>query len=187
MDIQKNAIKELHDFLTTREIPYALIGGIAVQMWGEPRYTQDVDVTIVLDQNKEDAVLLALVQRFKPRISDAVTFALKNRVLLLKSDFSVNLDISLGLPGYEEEIIARAAYCDLGRGMRGIRICSAEDLIVMKIIAGRPRDIDDVETILIRQKNTLDVDYVKEKLEDFTSLLETSDLCLKFDELSRRC
>ena len=185
MDIQHSAIKELHDFLNSHEIPYALIGGIAVQQWGEPRYTQDVDLTVVLDMARERELVHTITSHFAPRISDADVFALDNRVILVRSISGCPIDISLGLPGYEEEVIDRAVSVDLGPDTRGIRISTAEDLVVMKIIAGRPRDIDDVEGILIRQQGVLDTGYIRHKLKDFDEFLETSELSERFESVEK--
>ena len=181
MDIQHSAIRELHEFLTSQGIPYALIGGIAVQFWGEPRYTQDVDLTVVLDMAHERELVHTITSHFAPRISNADVFALDNRVILVRSASGCPIDISLGLPGYEEEVIARAVSVDLSPNARGIRVFTAEDLVVMKIVAGRPRDMDDMEGIIIRQQDALDIDYIRLKLKGFDELLETSELSERFE------
>lgn len=51
MTIQFNAILEVHNFFSNEDIPYAIIGGIALQHWGEPRFTRDVDVTVLVPPN----------------------------------------------------------------------------------------------------------------------------------------
>lgn len=183
MDIQHSAIKELNDFLVSHEIPYVLIGGIALQLWGEPRYTQDVDLTVVLDMTRESELVHAIISHFAPRISDADVFALDNRVILVWSSSGCPIDISLGLPGYEEEVIARAVSADFSPEIQGIKVCTAEDLVVMKIVAGRPRDIDDVEGIIIRQHDALDYGYIRLKLNGFDELLEPSELLERFEAI----
>jgi predicted nucleotidyltransferase len=183
MDIQHSAIKELNDFLVRLETPYVLIGGIALQQWGEPRYTQDVDLSIVLDMARELELVHEITSHFAPRISNADVFALDNRVILVRSASGCPIDISLGLPGYEEEVISRSVSVDLSPEIRGIKVCTAEDLVVMKIVAGRPRDIDDVEGIIIRQQDALDYGYIRLKLKTFDELLETSELLERFEEI----
>ena len=79
---QFEAAWKLHEALTTLSYRYALIGGLAVQFWGQPRFTRDVDVTVLVDPGQEGALAAALVERFSPRLPDAVEFALANRVLL---------------------------------------------------------------------------------------------------------
>jgi len=185
MDIQHSAIRELHEFLTSHGIAYALIGGVAVQLWGEPRYTQDIDLTVVLDMSRERELVHAITTHFEPRISDADTFALDNRVILVRSGSGCPIDISLGLPGYEEEVISRAVSVDFGPGAEGIKVCTAEDLIIMKLVAARPRDMDDAEGIVIRQQGQLDADYIRARLAGFAELLEMPDFTERFEHLVR--
>jgi len=54
---------------------YAMIGGMAVQRWGEPRFTQDVDVTVAAPPDDLEGFVRAIVARFTSRVEDAVTFA----------------------------------------------------------------------------------------------------------------
>ncbi|MEP9411414.1 MAG: nucleotidyl transferase AbiEii/AbiGii toxin family protein [Candidatus Brocadia sp.] len=49
---------EIHEFLTREGIPYVLIGGIALQWWGEPRFTRDVDIAILV--NSGDGLMNSL-------------------------------------------------------------------------------------------------------------------------------
>lgn len=126
---------QLHTFLRTRGIPYAIIGGIAVQRWGQPRLTRDVDLTVLLQPGREEATLREIVAAFPARIEDAVAFALEHRVLPVEVPGGSEADLSLGLPGYEENVIARAVPYDLGDGHE-VRLCSAEDLIIHKALAG---------------------------------------------------
>lgn len=86
---------------------------------------------------------------FPPRFPDAIDFAMLNRVLLLRVDKLCDLDVSLGLPGYESEVMERAVSMDIGDG-RLVTVISPEDLIIHKALAGRPRDAEDIQGILIR-------------------------------------
>ena len=128
---QFEAAWRLHTFLTAHHIPYAVIGGIAVQRWGQPRFTRDVDLTILLPPGDEERALREIVAAFPPRINDAVDFALKHRVLPIEVPEGSEADLSLGLPGYEEEVMRRAVPYDLGDG-REIRVCSPEDRIIQQ-------------------------------------------------------
>lgn len=169
------ATAEVTSYLDERQVPYAIIGGMAVQYWGEARQTGDVDVVVLVPTEETPGFVEAAVQRFKPRIQDAVGFALANRVLLIYASSGTPVDISLGIPGYEEEAVGRAVSVDLPRG-RAIRIISAEDLIIHKCIAGRPRDIEDVERILVRQRLSVDHDYIARWLQQFDKIVEDRDV-----------
>lgn len=174
------AASEVHRFLSGQRIPYAIIGGIAVQRWGEPRFTRDVDVTILVSAGQEIAVLEKLLSFFTPRIANAIDFALQNRVCLLKSTNQCDVDVSLGLPGYEEEVTKRAVRQNLGKGLV-FKICSAEDLIIHKAVAGRPQDAVDISGVILRQGRKLDVNYIRRWLKEFAFVLESTEVLERFE------
>lgn len=180
MNGQFEAAWQLHSFFVARGIPYAVIGGVAVQRWGQPRLTRDVDVTVLLTPGREEATLHEIVRAFPPRVPDAVAFALEHRVLPVEIPETSEADISLGLPGYEEEALARAVPYDLGDG-RTVRLCSAEDLIIHKAIAGRPQDVLDLEGIIARQGKALDVTYVRRWLEELARISDDSAVRERFE------
>jgi hypothetical protein len=64
---------------------FCFIGGLAVQHWGEPRFTRDVDLTLLTGFGGEETYIDPLLEVFEPRMEDCREFALQNRVLLLKS------------------------------------------------------------------------------------------------------
>ena len=180
MNLQIEAAWEIHRFLTARNIPYAIIGELAVQYWGEPRFTKDVDVTVLVPAEDQEKVLCDLLSRFTPRISDALKFALKNRILLVCTASQCDIDISLGIPGYEEKVVAHVVDYELGNG-RNIKFCSAEDLIIHKAVAGRPQDGSDIEGVILRQGKKLDILYIRRWLKEFSSLLEVSEIKQRFE------
>ncbi len=180
MSEQTAAAWELHLFFTSLGIQYAVIGGMAVQRWGEPRFTQDVDVTVVAPLDNPTAFIEQIVERFQPRIADAIAFARRNRVILVRANNGCPMDISLGLPGYEAEVMRRAVNHELEPG-KPIRLCSAEDLIIHKAIAGRPQDERDIEGIIYRQRNALDVRYIRTWLRDFADLLAKPEIQARFE------
>ncbi len=182
MNAQFEAAWQLHRFLSPRGIPYAIIGGIAVQRWGQPRLTRDVDFTILLPPGAEEPILREIVAAFPPRIEDAVAFALEHRVLPVEVPGGSEADLSLGLPGYEEAVIARAIAYDLGEG-REVRLCSAEDLIIHKALAGRPQDVADVEGVVARQGRALDVAYVRQWLEELARVAEDPEVAARFERI----
>ena len=83
MNRQFESAWRLHVFLGRRGIPYAIIDGIAVQRWGQPRLTREVHLTILLPPGREEPILHELVTAFPSRIDNAVVFALQHRVLPL--------------------------------------------------------------------------------------------------------
>jgi hypothetical protein len=145
--------------------PFCVIGGLAVQHWGEPRFTKDIDLTIVTGFGDEEPVIAGFLALYSPRIENARAFALQNRVLLLKSVDGLGIDIALGALDFERSAVERASGVEVLKG-RHLRLCSAEDLIVMKAFADRPLDWNDIQGIIVRQgAKSLDWTYVYRHLE----------------------
>lgn len=174
-----DTLAALRDTLVAHDISYVLIGGIAVQHWSEPRFTRNIDATVIVQPGKEEEALAVLTSIFTPRIPDYIQFALKYRVIPLTSSQGVDLYISFGLPGYEETVLDRSVEVVIAG--EAFPICSAEDLIIHKMVAGRPQDISDVQGVLLRQEYTLDFEYVAEWLKRFSELLEGPDLLELFE------
>ena len=169
------AALEVQDFCRERQWRFCVIGGVAVQRWGEPRLTQDVDLTVLTGFGTEGVFVAALLDRFRARRADARDFALRHRVVLAESDGGIAIDISLGAMPFEERAIDRASEFTIAAGV-ALFTCSAEDLIVSKTFAGREKDWLDIEGIVLRQAGRLDEALIWEEL---TPLLE-----LKGDQLS---
>ncbi|MFQ5847423.1 MAG: DUF6036 family nucleotidyltransferase [Candidatus Methylomirabilales bacterium] len=179
------ATAEVAAFLQEQGVPYAVLGGLAVQYWGEPRATRDVDVVIMVPPEKRENFLQAALQRFRPRLPDALSFARRHRVLLLSTSDGTPLDLSLGVPGYEEEVMRRAVSVSFS-GLHPVRLISAEDLIIHKCVAGRARDAEDVERILVRQSLALDLRYVRKWLRAFARVVEGHDVRALFEKAVKK-
>jgi hypothetical protein len=162
------AALDLQNFLHTSDERFCVIGGIAVLRWGQPRFTRDVDVTILTGWGGEDRVIdLVLSASYNGRISEAAEFARRNRVLLIESQEQIPIDIALGALPFEERMIERATLFEFERGCE-LLTCSAEDLLVQKLFAMRSRDIADAEGIVARQRNHLDWSYITQSLLPLT-------------------
>ncbi len=163
------AAAQIERFCADRQWPYCLIGGVAVQRWGEPRLTVDVDLTILTGFGQEPAFADALLAGFAGRIPDAHDFALRNRVLLLVAENRVPIDVSFGAMPFEERTIQRSSKFSIGPGV-SLRTCSAEDLVVHKVFAGRDKDWADVAGIAARQADRLDEALIFRELEPLLEL-----------------
>ena len=155
--------KQLQDFVDRQGWHSCFIGGIAVQRWGEPRVTRDVDLTLLAGFGAEDKFIDTLLSAYAGRLNDAKNFARASRVLLLQTPDGVGIDVSLGALPFEEGMVKRATLFSFGPGL-DIRTCSAEDLIVLKLFAARPLDVADAESIAVRQGGRLDWRYIEEQL-----------------------
>ncbi len=160
----------LQDFLTKQGFSFCFIGGLALQRWGDLRTTNDIDLTLLTGFGGEESFIKTLLAHYEARIPDALQTALDVRVLLLRSPTGVGIDIALGGLPFEEESIARSSEAEFLPGV-SLRTCSAEDLIVYKAFAARPKDWIDLEGILLRQR-TLDWSYIEKQLKPLLELKE---------------
>lgn len=179
------AAAEIQNFLRQAGEQFCIIGGIALQRWGEPRFTRDVDLTILCPLGSESAAVDRVLSGFRPRIAEAREFALRNRVILLRSSADIPIDAALGALPYEQRCIERASEFDFGSGLN-LLTCSAEDLVVLKAFASRPRDWLDVETVLVRQHRTLDWKLVFRELKPLAALRESPEIVDKLGQLKDR-
>jgi hypothetical protein len=176
------AALELQEYFEARQWRFCFIGGLAVQRWGEPRLTLDVDCTLLTGFGNEARYVDALLEVFAGRVPDPRAFALANRVLLLRGLSQVPLDVSLGAMPFEERCVERASRFAIG-DTQSLLTCSAEDLIVFKAFAGRPRDWLDVETTIVRQRHALDVDTIWRELLPLLELKEDAETQPRLERL----
>lgn len=172
-------------FLERKGRPSCVIGGVAVSRWGEPRATEDVDLTVLADFGEERAVLMELLSEYPSRISEPEAFADANRIALLLLPGNIKADISLAAFPFEREAIERSTGWDLPESLR-IRTCSAEDLVIYKLVAGRPGDIQDISGIVHRQGQGLDLARIRHWGAQFAELKEDPDLLRPFEEALKR-
>lgn len=165
------AAGEIQEFCQARRWRFCFIGGVAVQRWGEPRLTRDVDLTLLTGFGEEARFVDELLAAFPARLPDARAFALRNRVLLLSSSGRIPIDLALGAMPFEESAIRRATRFEVAPEL-AITTCSAEDLVVFKAFAGRDRDWADIEGIVARQGLRLDVTLVWRELLPLLELKE---------------
>lgn len=176
------AARGLQDYLLERQLRFCIIGGIAVLRWGEPRFTRDVDVTVLCGFGHEEELLDPLLASgYRARISGAGEFARRNRVLLLQAPSGVPIDIALGALPYEEVMVERSSLFEFAADCP-LRTCSAEDLIILKLFAFRPRDVLDAETVIVRQRGVLDWSYIELHLLPLSEAREQPEI---MDTLAR--
>ena len=165
------ALLEKHDYR------YAVIGGIAVQYWGLVRLTVDVDVKVLVPQTDyataRSRIRAVFPQRGRPQIPP-------DPLVVDTNIGGVVVDFLLAAPGYEENIITRAVRKKFGAMM--VWLCTAEDLIIQKVIAGRGKDWQDIEGVLGLQMSRLDFDYIENWLKDFADILAEPEIFEKYIE-----
>ena len=163
----------------------SIIGGLAVQRWGEPRQTRDVDVALLTGIGGEARFIDHLLERYLPRRPDARQFALDHRVLLVETGGGIPLDISLAALPFEERVVDRSTEFEFAPDAT-LRTCSAEDLVVLKAFADRPQDWLDIEGVVVRQFRSLDRMQVIAELMPLLELKEDLSPRTTLDKLFQR-
>lgn len=162
-----------------------VFGAQAALVWGRPRLTTDVDVTVRFGAATDELVRTLQAHGFTLRIEATDTFIRQTRVLPMEHTASgLALDLVLSGPGLEDLFLERVVHVDVG-GAR-IPFISPEDLIATKILAGRPKDIEDVRGVLSERGGVLDIDRIVETLTLLDQALGQSDLRAAFEGEFRR-
>ena len=177
-----SAIKALMTVLDETP-PGMIIGGVAVIALGFPRTTVDIDATVWAPLDDLDALVRQLGRAgIEPRMGAAIDFAKTNHVLLMKHrDSGVPIDISLAVLPFEQEAIAHRRAIDVG-GLH-MAIPRVDDLLVYKMVASRPQDLRDVEELLLRYVDTVDLPRVRRLVGEFAAVLERPEMLTTFDRL----
>jgi predicted nucleotidyltransferase len=153
-----------------------IIGGAAVSILGKARYTEDIDAMFLLSIKDIPQLLKeASEEGIEPRIDNAAEFARKSRVVLLKHVISnTNIDLSLGILPFEQEMVERSVIHQVDAALQ-LRLPTPEDLIILKAIAHRPKDMEDIR-ILAEKYQNLDIPRIEKWVKQFADVLEMPSL-----------
>jgi hypothetical protein len=150
-------------------IPYMVIGGHAAILYGEPRLTRDIDITVGLGPDRLGGLLSVVRDAGLVPDEGAQDLALRSYVLPCSDPATrISVDIILSVSAYEQQALERTRGVTIGEVH--VRFASREDVLIHKIVAGRPRDIEDARAILIRSEQ-LDRPYVLTWLREFEETL----------------
>ncbi len=177
---------ELAAVLSGAGLRWYLFGAQAAIVHGAVRLSADVDVTVDVPEGSLRALLAGLAARgFSARIANPEAFAARTRVVpLVHGASGMPVDLVLAGPGLEERFFERCVTVDV-EGAR-IPVASAEDVVVMKILAGREKDRSDAAAILAARTKHLDLDYVRDTLQRLEAALDRRDLVAMLDALADR-
>ena len=176
---------EFEQFCRQRDWRFCFIGGLALQHWGRPRLTRDVDLCLLTGFGEEETFIDPLLSQYTARMENAREFALTHRVLLLATPDGIGLDVSLGGIPFEEQVVERASDAEYLPGL-SLRICSAEDLVVLKAFADRLQDWADIDSVLRMRGDSLDWDYIQRELQTLCELKEAPEIPRKLQDLRHK-
>lgn len=176
------AVASLQERLQRAGIPSAVIGGLALSIWGEPRATRDVDVRVLLGREEAARLVMLLADTYVPLADDPLETLQKMGFLFVQDPAGVRLDLLLADTEFDREVVRRARPIEVASD-RVVYVCSAEDLLIYKLISTRPRDYEDAVSIIHRQGDSLDDQYVEHWLRQFERALDDSTLLAEYRRL----
>lgn len=179
-------LADLSRAFATLDMPWYLFGAQAAIVYGVARLTADVDVTARAPAGQPASAWVTTVEQhgFARRFADPA-FIEHSRVMpLVHQQTGLPVDIVLAGPGLEDEFLSRA----VAHAIDGVTVPVVEvsDLVILKVLAGRPKDLDDLASLLRVQRPTIDEARVRKVLGLLEQALGQSDLLPVFDDALRR-
>lgn len=163
-----NLAQALRDFVTLFEsigTPYAVMGGIAVRVYGIPRPTHDIDFTLAIDRSRLPELYRALQklgytvaeEYLRGSVDEGAGMPLVKARLYLENR-AIDIDVFLSESRFQEQVLSRRRREQIEDTT--VWLVSPEDLILLKLLAHRPRDIANIGDILFTQ-GQLDEEYMR--------------------------
>lgn len=174
----RTGLRELATILGRRKTKYAVVGGIASGIRGRPRNTEDIDLVIDVPQLQLPPLLNELADAgFALDLHAAIRDWTQGGMLQIQyGDVPVDW-LKPVLPCFAH-LLDRARPEDW-LGMH-VYVATAEDLIVMKLLAQRTQDIFDIENLLMVNRGVLDLELIRSEL----AAVAPHDAAMsRFDEL----
>ena len=162
----RKLISKIARVLSANKIPYMIIGGHAVILYGEPRFTRDIDITLGVGNERLQDILSIINQISLQILPENIDSFVKKTMVLpaIDKNTGIRVDFIFSFTPYEREAIKRAKKILIGKTR--VSYASVEDVIIHKIFAHRPKDIEDVENILLKNSK-IDKDYIIKWLKEF--------------------
>lgn len=176
-------IKRIARRLEDAGLPYMIIGGQAVLLYGRARLTRDIDITLGVDTDQFARVEQVCKNLdLEPLASRPRDFALKTKVLPVEDrDSKVRVDFVFSFTPYEAQAIERANEVLVEECP--VRFASCEDVVIHKMVAGRPVDQEDVRHLLAKNRESIDVDYLRRWLSEFGQIPDHRQILAEFEVL----
>jgi len=177
---QDELLVTIASILAKLEIPYAVTGGIAISVWGHPRFTADIDIAVELLSEKLDQLAKELLTIDKDVYVDET---MMRRALARKGEFNFihpasGLKVDFWI--LKNDLFSKTEMkrrVDKKISGTTVSFISPEDLILRKLlwykVTESTRQLEDIKTVFERQKK-LDMKYIKKwaKMHSTDTILE---------------
>jgi len=178
----KDLLRKIGQKLSDSGLPYMVIGGQAVLLYGTPRLTKDIDITLGVNIDELKTALKVIEDLGLKLIPDDPEDFVKKTFVLPAKDMitGIRVDLIFSFTPYEKQAIERAkpVYFD----DTAVMFSSVEDLVIHKIFAGRPRDIEDATVVMLKNLD-FDCDYIEKWLKKFDNSMDSNEFSSRFAEI----
>lgn len=159
-------LKDIAQILQSANIPYMVIGAQAVVIYGKPRFSEDIDITVALTPDEFRKIKDILTEKFDILPADVEKFVHDTWVMPVKhKETMVRVDIVFSITPFEREAINKAK--DIIIEGVPVKYIPPEYLIVQKIIAGRTKDLEDAQGIIDVWGNKTDIAEIERIMKSF--------------------
>lgn len=171
--------------LGARGVPFMLIGGQAVLLHGRPRLTEDIDITLGISPAAWATIRDVCTDLGLQPLPEQVEAFVRETFVLPARDAAtgIRVDFIFSTTPYERGAIARAVRVSVAGEL--IPFATAEDLIIHKLFAGRPRDLEDAMGVVRRRAESLDWPYIERWIAEFAAVPGRENLPALLEELRR--
>jgi len=180
-------LREIDRLMSELKAEYAILGGVAVSVYGEPRLTYDVDVNVILGKGDIERFLKKAKEHgFLPLPANIEGFVKKTGVMPLrfsKGGIKGRGDFIVARNPLEFQAIKRAHYVSVYSTRA--KVIRAEDLVLHKLLSNRPRDREDAISVIKRQGAALDTRYINLWLGKVAKMSHMPALARFFKEARR--
>lgn len=137
-------------------VPYALLGGMAMLAWGQPRLTSDIDAMVVFELTQVEGFVDALARQGLRvgRLDFRDAFEDRSHVTAFDDRTGFHVDVKLAFTAEEKVQVGDAVRIPYHEG--ALSVIRPEDTVAYKLKFGSPQDIADARSVLVRQEGRLD-------------------------------
>ncbi len=168
----QSALIDICELLQELGPPFALVGGVAASLRGRLRATEDIDLILLTDVDGALELVVRLEgTSFQPLFREYERVVRSAYILALEHlPSAITLDLAIGTSGFEQQIIRRAGIISIANV--NVKVATAEDLILMKLLASRPQDEQDIVGILAVQGKSVDWGYCESVARELEEVVE---------------
>ncbi|MBN2541400.1 hypothetical protein JXI42_00885 [bacterium] len=173
-------LKKLAFALDKEKIKYMIIGGQAVLLYGSPRLTMDVDITLGIDTDQYNRIeVLCTNLNLTILPENPRDFVEETKVLPVKdAESKFRIDFIFSFTDYEKQALKRVN--KILMDSYPVKFASCEDVIIHKMFASRAIDLEDVKSILLKKYDDIDIKYLKNWLKKFNLIPGKEGILVNF-------